>query len=333
MPPTLPPPRAALPRRAQAAFAAPVLGICALTAACALDREMFVSEPPTEPLPARVEQVRVEALADGWQQVELPGFASVHEPQKEELWCWAACAHMVLAYDGSATTQEAVVERVKGYEEGGALKVEAASRYEVYRALAPEVKAAGFDALWSHIEKELQQAAQGAIDKIASEGKDASVELKPTWNLSTALQEALDRTVPPTKPPLEQLRRGDPALAGLRNVGEGAEGGHVFVVIGAEWKPPHAAFGGLRKLVEVETKRLTAQGVRISKVLGLSDENVRQILLVDPMEKDDPETPENEAASWMPVEEFAERVVFVTTREHAKDVLTRWTRAVTLETR
>ncbi|QDU65316.1 hypothetical protein Pla86_03810 [Planctomycetes bacterium Pla86] len=264
----------------------------------------------------------------GMKTVTLTGFEAVESPQREPVWCWAACASMILRYNGIDVSQEEIVDRVHGYLPDGSLKVATASRFELLRALAPDAPPFDFDSAWKVIQSTLEDAGTQALDKLKGEGKvEGDIDL--SWNEDEAVQSLFDRIYPSSGVPIAQLQLGDPAVAGLRD--PDTDQGHLYVIVGAQWEVKRPGLGdalidyaktglGTGELSKLLVDRFEPSGIA-----------VQSIELVDPLRKDDPETEVNEARVSLTFKEFKSRVDFVTTRADAHEILTRWWRLIELE--
>jgi hypothetical protein len=274
--------------------------------------------PNAVPSPAEDRARKVETRASGGRTtVVLRGFESVEVAQEEPVWCWAACAEMILRYGGVEASQEEIAARIHGYE-GDAVKVAAASRYEVYRALCPDAATAPFEALADAIVADLAAAAVEAEGESGARGK-----LSVQWRAEQAAQIALDRLAPPKGVPIEHLERGHPAVVGMREA-QGDAMGHLYVLVGATYRERSALERRFKALGESLLKDLAPEARATIERFAPSDFEVFSVVLVDPLAHDDPATEADEMRLAMPFETFCERVDFVTTRKDAREILGRW---------
>jgi len=285
--------------------------------------------------------VSCSALEGETRSVRLEGFEGVEVHQQTDVWCWAACAEMVLRYGGSEITQGEIADRIHGHGEDGP-KVEAASRYEVYRALSPESPATAFEAIWvglaSQIEREVnERAADPASWKI--EG-DTDVDVDE----ETVLKQTLRHLKPSTEIPIEEMEGGAPAVAGLRDSPED-EMGHIYVIIGATYRERAKEGNWLTKVgdsaadkagdlaqehADVEEDQVGAATAMAGEAAP-SKYIITSVLLVDPYLEDDPKTDANEMHVQLSFEAFDGRVDFVTSRSDAHEFLTSWSRLVEVD--
>lgn len=285
-------------------------------------------------------------------QVELQGFDSVAATQERYVWCWAACAEMVLRYQGEPASQQAIVERIHGHDDEGELKVETATRYELYRALSPQTEVSDFDLLWTGIKDQLaaELEALGAnIDQALADGHtpDAPSGVEVSFDGSVLVNDAIDRLAPSRAVPIDALIAGEPVVAGLRD-DPTAKTGHLYVVIGAEYLTPKewseklpTAGKNMAKQLEANFQKRIDDSIpseasmqraeNLASRFGESKHRIQRLELIDPFIHDDPATPINEMRVELSFEDFLKRVDFVATRADAHAILTRWTELAKLD--
>ncbi len=299
---------------------------------------------------------------------ELPDFQAVESQQEQGDWCWAACAQMVLGYAGIEASQEEIVTRIHGDNEDGGLRVEAASRYEIYRALSPETEAEPFEQIWiaicEDVSEELDKLTEEKDDDVAPKDAVSNDGLEVSFDESVLIHDALDKLVPTYGVPLDQLLEDEPAVAGLRDRPD-AKTGHVYVIVGADYCEPReipawlsgeqdpaddSVVNAVPGLFDTDLVRTALDGIaerteritpdqasvrraeNLARRFGQSRYQVERVLLVDPYLEDDPATPDvDEMRVVLPFEEFLKRADFVTTREDAAKILTRWSELARLE--
>ena len=235
----------------------------------------------------------------------IGGFDSVEHQQQKPVWCWAACASMIHEFNGTPMSQKEIAERIHGYGEEGELKVAAASRFEVYKALSPNSTALSFDQIWEVIEEQVEAEAAAAVDRL-KEGElttGVSVDVDPM----VGVHAGLDRYFPIKATPLEALAENQPAVVGLKGVAGGAQG-HLCVIVGAEWMDAPewakdldeiagsvAKKGGIVSDSELENwSQSTAVAVEASARFNMDQNDVKWIEIVDPWIEDDKTTEVNE---------------------------------------
>ena len=284
--------------------------------------------------------------------VELQSFDAISATQERYVWCWAACAQMALAYAGVETTQDEIVERIHGYDAEGELKVETATRYELYRALSPETEVSDFELLWDGIRDQLTQELEALGDELedslaGGDSVDAPSEVEVSFDESVLASMAVERMAPSRAVPIEALLSGSPAVAGLRD-DPSASTGHLYMIVAAdylapkEWSENVPDLGkSLAKSLEANYKAKqdsmipaeasAARAESLAARFGQSKYQITHVELIDPFVEDDPDTPLNEMRVELEFDDFLDRVDFITTREDAHAILTEWTRLAKLE--
>ena len=212
---------------------------------------------------------------------------------------------MIHEFNGTPMSQKEIAERIHGYGEEGELKVAAASRFEVYKALSPNSTALSFDQIWEVIEEQVEAEAAAAVDRL-KEGElttGVSVDVDPM----VGVHAGLDRYFPIKATPLEALAENQPAVVGLKGVAGGAQG-HLCVIFGAEWMDAPewakdldeiagsvAKKGGIVSDSELENwSQSTAVAVEASARFNMDQNDVKWIEIVDPWIEDDKTTEVNE---------------------------------------
>ena len=274
-------------------------------------------------------------------ETELDGFQSIQVHQRDRFWCWAACSEMVLKYGGQETTQEEIVERVKGTDEEGLLRRETASRYELYHALSPETEVAPFEQIWIGLREQLEDELDDGVEKIEAGYVPDSTSVSVSYDDSVLINTALDRIVPTYGVPIDSLLEGHPAVVGLQE-GDDPTQGHLYVIIGARYSSSRidqsirflGSSAGLlqnaedavlsRYVDKVPSEDELQRADNIGRRLGKSRHKIQTVFLIDPFKRDDEETDINEMRVELPIAEFLRRADFVTTREDAHQILTRW---------
>lgn len=247
--------------------------------------------------------------------------------QETPVWCWAACAEMVLSHYGVEESQVEIAGRIHGLDPDDELRVEAASRYEIVCALAEVTGDARipFDQVWAGFVDSFERVDPERIDDLDVRVDEASATTAAarTWLAAQSLD-------------LAELRglAQHPAVVGLRDAPD-EELGHAYVLYAARFAP----------IVENETGRKL--GSVFGDVFGVSHTEEAadtQELLDNPLaasllpadavlhEVDlvDPYTGESVTLSG---EEFAERVDFLLTRRAALEQIETWKGLVAVEGR
>lgn len=291
-----------------------VLGsvLMAGTLACQAPQGGFQSTLSNE-LPPHAECVEV-TKENGKINCHLREFPQLAVQQEQPVWCWAACAQMILKFNGVETTQEEVAKRIQGVEPGGEVKVEMASRYEILCALNPDHPRSEFEAVWAGLKREIAD-----MDSLLS--GSLRVDLSP----SEATSIALDRLAPEQSPAVAELLDGQPAVVGMRESKESREG-HAYVLYGADFevRNPSALNRWAADAAQTVTGKLfsDAQGFYLFERLVPEDHTILAVHLIDP-------------SDGIPLEmgaaEFAERVDFVITRKQARMLLEAWSGLVLVE--
>lgn len=280
------------------------------------------------------------ASGSGPVEFELSALPVAAVKQEQLVWCWAACAEMILRFHGIETTQEEIATRISGADDGGALKVETASRYEILCALNPDLPRGEFEALWKGIEDQVLDADRWL---------EGNFRLDLELDRPHAFQAAFDRLVPNKSLALEELLAGHPSVVGLRESKDVREG-HAYVLFGARYSKRRAGFGGFLKGLgdaaleagaedvlapdlteEVRAAQATWNdelgklGIEApTKLFASADYSIHEVHLVDPWEG---------VRVSMPYEEFSRRVDFVITRSYAREILEAWRGLVELESK
>lgn len=283
---------------------------------------------------ASIEMIGAETV-----QTDLAGFESVEAQQEELIWCWAACASMIHQYAGREVSQEEIATRIHGHAGDGEVKVAAASRFEVYKALAPEATAYNFEQLWEAIAEEVEAEVEALKEAVAEGDQIADVDVKV--DASVGVDAALDKFFPEKRVPIAGLEAGQPAVVGLRNSATSTRG-HLCVIVGAEYLKKNellAAAGSLGEetglsnaLMSADKRETLATLEEASMRAGFDPKNVNWVEIVDPWEADDPDTEINEMRKRIDSEDFVARATFVATVADATEILTRWGQLVQIET-
>ena len=245
--------------------------------------------------------------------ISLEGFESVEECQETPVWCWAACAAMILRYGGREVSQREIAERIHGRDDHE-VRIASASRYEIYRALCPEGPDTPFEAVWNGLRTELGDL----LDPSSPEPVEAGWRYV-RWN-EDQLEELLFDLILPTQISIEQLSQGHPAVAGLRD--RQARMGHVYVVVGATYVKSGTFVRDALESFEVSGPVVSALDPEFE---------IEAVELVDPLASDDPATELNERRVTLAFREFEERVEFVITRTEAMARLQRLGELVDIE--
>ena len=272
-------------------------------------------------------------------QAMLSDFEAVEDPQRTPVWCWAACASMIHKYNGQEISQEEIAKRIHGHDEGGELKVAAASRYEVYKALSPDSTEFSFEEIWDAIGDQIEEETAAALEAHEETGETPSgVELRT--DPMVAVHAGLDRYFPVRSAPLAALKAEQPAVVGLEGEVEGAQG-HLCVIVGAAWKEATETMNSIKELgSKVNLDGVTAKGLdefeevweehsavalEASSRILVDTGGLTWVEIVDPWLEDDDATPDvNEMRVRIPARDFVSRVAFVATVEDARTILSRW---------
>jgi hypothetical protein len=258
-------------------------------------------------------RARTVPVADGL-ETELVGFPSTAVAQETLVWCWAACAEMILRFNGVETTQAEIAARIHGTDDGGELKLEMAGRYEIMHALNPDLERTAFEAVWKGLQEQVQA--------LPASSRLTGVECRQ----ARAFDLALDRLAPSKAVVIDQLRGGEPAVVGLRD--PDAESGHAYVLFGAayserRWSPKLLGFlDELWKPAGADSSELEIAARSMSERFAPERYTVREVRLIDPADG---------SQVSLPIEEFAARVDFVLTKPEARQVLEAFENVVLLE--
>lgn len=291
---------------------------------------------------ARLDRV-VEYQSGAFTVTELQGFEGVQVIQQSALGCWLACAEMLLRFDSIEQSQEQLAMELLGPpdrtstseaaarpdsapgtsapsvspETAMPARVTAGTRYQIMRALCPEIRSAGFDQIWPELEKQLVGA-----------GLNPSLALN-----SSAIEEiALDSFAPKRTAPIWDLKQGHPAVVVLDHPSESSLS-HAYVLIGAKYKPKtgFAAFGrNVLYWIGGEDSLINSTLARQLRGLSGSDFEVEELILIDPDPLDDEGLPTDEQRVTISMDEFKERVSYVLTRYDSMYILSSWSDLVTV---
>ena len=289
--------------------------LVALTLAC-----LCACQSTSEPAYPNAHLERVLTVESGGvHTTTLKDFEALDWEQKEPVWCWAACAEMILRFNGEEATQESIATRIHGADKDGGTKIEAASFYEVMRALNPDMDVSPFDSLWA-------QVAARAED-------DPSLVLNMKFGVDAAVaaSAALDQFVPNKQVAVEDLRNGHPAVVGLADP-ELPDMGHAYVLIGAvytinksgDWsKQGKKWFDDLGEALGQDATPDNADEMEdvADKVDG-ERYSASEVTLVDPW---------TGTVVTMTGEEFSNRVDFVISRRQARKTLSKWQSIATVK--
>lgn len=200
---------------------------------------MFVSsccvpsrlDPGSGPERVIARRERVEIQKEGRRlDVRLIGFEPFIREMEEDVWCWAACAQMVHAYNGQEKMQRDLVKSIHGTDANDEIRVSTAKRYEILCALNPDLSDQPFELIW-----------QGLRDKLAK-SLFAGGDQRLTVDTNELLDIAVNRLWPPKTPSVEDLLAGHPLLVGLRDAADPTQG-HVYVCTGISWTPAAGLWG------------------------------------------------------------------------------------------
>ncbi len=257
---------------------------------------------------ARIERADTVEV-DGKYTTMLVDFEEIAAQQKEDSWCWAACAEMILRYNEIATSQKEIASRIHGENDRGEALVQGASLYEILCALNPDMEHRPFEVLWERVSEEIKT--------------DPSLVLgvKIKMDLTKVLRSVWDKYDPPTMVAVEDLRNGHPAIAGLHDL-EDKELGHAYVLVGAEYTVSETSNFFVRAFDASATVFKSTEELAEEANKRVDQFPSTLVTLVDPWTGELVE---------LTGEQFAERVDFVITRRQARETLEKWHNIARLE--
>jgi hypothetical protein len=163
----------------------------------------------------------VERLASNRFRTRCADFEGAAVQQQEPVWCWAACAEMILRYkgatfDGKPVDQAEIAARIQGRAPDGSPKaINAAGHREIMLALNPDVKDR-YDELPSRVVRSFVTGGSVSFD-----GGSLIDSFTDRWSVNT------DDLV-------RDVSRGEPVVMGLSKA-PNANFGHVVVVYGVTY--------------------------------------------------------------------------------------------------
>ncbi len=177
----------------------------------------FSAQPPApetdcKPLPLRSFRSQLTKVDTNQFEVHCKNIQAVAVKQKEDFWCWAACAEMLDRYRGIRADQTEIVERIKNQTPSDD-KSQSGSQVEIWLAMNPEMQRE-----WD--QRQIAWHKPNQIDL----GIHFNINLKNLFALSEKVSS--DQIV-------EELSAGNPILMGLRG-GQWGDG-HIVLVYGATY--------------------------------------------------------------------------------------------------
>jgi hypothetical protein len=174
------------------------------------------TEQPTPPsvdcTPLPVKGFRSIVTVQGTNQFDVScnKIEAVAVKQREQTWCWAACAEMLDRYRGIVVDQAVIVQRIKD-EAPSADKDQTANQMQIWLAMNPEMQA-------EYDQRRKAWQKPGQIDL----GIHVNANLKNLFQMSTKVSPDVI---------VEELSAGNPILLGMR--GDQWGEGHIVVAYGA----------------------------------------------------------------------------------------------------
>ncbi|MEM9166168.1 MAG: hypothetical protein AAGB48_04005 [Planctomycetota bacterium] len=256
---------------------------------------------------------RTERIDEGsLHTVTISDFELSQAMQRDSLWCWAAAAEMVHRYTGSfgsaGTSQEAIVQRIKGVDADGRLKNEAAERREIMMALVPEYEQELSSRAASAVASYLKAQRVDSLDLNALGPLAAYASLNPQHLDPVVLSLAIDNM-----PAILVLEWDDPAAQGVA---------HAHVAHGIRFEDDLAEVSRIAKGLMTEQldglfedlfgggEQETVMDVDMGPVVGMATREfkVDSVLLYDPW---------TDASSWVKADKIERRLGYMLTRRMA----------------
>lgn len=288
-----------------------LVGLVALTAC-------QTAPPYPDPMPDRALTVAVE---EGF-STKLVDFEPHIAKQATPSWCWAACAEMILRFNGIPTDQAEIAARIHGVDAANQPKVNGASLYEVMCALNPDMPVGSFETIWASLE---QQATEATEDPGSMKDQDIDIDK------SRAAGALLAQLLPETGLAVEDLRNGHPSVVVL-NDPEVPGQLHAYVLLSADYQVNES--GGW---IEGTVNFAQDVGARTGLIDVPEDDGVRGQVLASldaeryPTQKVQLINPTDKQIEVWTSEELAERVVYVVTRLGSRKVLENYQQIATLQ--
>jgi hypothetical protein len=224
---------------------------CATTdsgATKATDAAATTLPPPVDatPLPLKSDRAKLTKLGTNDFDVRCDGVREFAVVQRGDRWCWAACAQMILNYNGVHITQEKIVRKMEKSPEA-------------------DPKDAGLFEIWLAMNPELIQEMNR---RQAAWQENNTTEINAHVNASNMGNVINSMTDPSTDALVQEISSGNPVVVGLHGGQWG--GGHVVLAYGVEYSRS-------RTKGDAEYKDMTMIFYRFQHRF-----QVRKILIIDP---------------------------------------------------
>jgi hypothetical protein len=273
--------------------------ICSISASAAASADDAAGAPDDGPVPAGFSeqppapQVECKSLpihsfrskltnVDTNQfKVTCKGINAVAVKQREDTWCWAACAEMLDHYRGIKADQAQIVERIKD-EAPSDDKNQTANQMEIWLAMNPEM-------LGEYNRRRNAWHKPNQIDL----GIHFNLNLKTLFSMTEKVSSDMI---------VEELSTGNPLLLGMRGGVKWGQG-HIVLVSGATYSrldpsdPPKYRYVGVAPPRSPNRNTLTFndlfQGL-VNKAQGNDDPHysILSMDIIDPQPDKDPHTGE-----------------------------------------
>ena len=205
----------------------------------------------TTPLPVKSQRANLAKLGPNEFQVQCTNIQAVAAEQAGTNWCWAACAQMILRYNGTNITQEEIVKQI-AKEAGQCRDSEQADEFEIWLAMNPD----------------MQEEMDRRIAAWYDPNKPNTTEVRMNINASNA-GDLLGATSNPSSDVLVQdISSGNPVVVGFHGGAWG--GGHVVLAYGVN-------YSRLKTEGDVKYRDLTSVLYRFTHRF-----KINKIMIVDP---------------------------------------------------
>lgn len=301
---------------AEASPSAPIEGVIPT------DEATPQSVAAANPQPVRVTSPQpaiVDPVGRGWKRVLLD-IPLDRAAQDTPVWCWAACASMLHYFSGHPEqTQSEIATRIHGLAPDGGPREQAATRYEVMKALALDVVDQGFDAFFVEFENDLSVQFDKAFATFMRSGSwDLGLDMDLNRNSLTDLADIY--VLSKQTRIVRELLDSRPVIAAMRESKDSTQG-HIYLVAGAEYI--HDIIPSRGDIADIFGRRksnmLSDDRARDNR----TDYKVCELILIDPWptRAGDADAPQSASIRTISFSEFEDNLDWLMTREAATRAL------------
>jgi hypothetical protein len=165
------------------------------------------------PLSLGSSRAKLECLGTNTFSVKCTQVEAVAVKQREPTWCWAACAEMLLRYNGAQVTQEQIADHIGKRTKAG-----------------EDPKTAGQVEIWCAMNPDLMEEYHR---RERAWNKPNTITLNLGLNLSNLNDVNESTSGSSTDTIVQEISSGNPVILGLKGTNWGS--GHVVLVYGVEY--------------------------------------------------------------------------------------------------